>query len=165
MSSQSLFPSNIKEQEIFSSKLGDITGQICQFAKDKTGSKFLICKLYEAPTDRKNAVFNEMIPNLKILMMDKFANLVVQKYFSVGNANHRQKLFSEILSNFFELSCSEYGSFVVRKAIKQSTNIQMISFMKQCAEQNVVSLATDIYGNYIIQELIITASHQCQVSF
>lgn len=150
----------------YPSKLENIAGQVCDFAKDAIGSKFIMSKLNLTPEHRKIAVFDEMFPHLKTLMMDRFANCVVQKYFTIGTMNQRLKLFSEIQLNFFELSSSKYGSFVVRRAITQATNLQLICFMKQCTGQNVVSLAKDEHVNYIIQQFIRTANYyKHQVNF
>lgn len=144
---------------------GNIAGQLCKLAQQKIGSSFIMSQLNEAPEHRKIAFFDEMFPNLKTLVTNRFANLVVQKFFAVANENLRRKLISQIQLNFFEFSCSEYGSFVVRKAIERATNVQLICFMKQCTEQNVVSMAKDPYGHFVIEQLIRTANRQCQVNF
>lgn len=150
------------------SNLSDIAGHICEYARNFNGSKFIACKLDEAPEYRRTAVFNEMLPQLKTLMMDKHANFVVQKYFMIGNVIQRQKLFSQIESDFVELSRNGRGCYVVRKAIEQATNFQLVGIMKQLTGQNVVSLAEDVNGNNIIQQMIrstVVAEHPVQVIF
>lgn len=93
----------------------------------------------------------------------------IQKYFVIGNSNQRQNLFSQILSNFMEISCDKIGSQVVRKAIDQATSIQLICFIKQCTEQNVVLLAKNAYayGYHIIVQMLRSATianHETQVN-
>lgn len=150
------------------SKLSHIAGRICEFARISDGSKFIICKLNEAREHQKNEVFNEIYPQLKTLMMDRFANLLIQKYFIIGNANQRLQLFSEIHSNIVELSLNEYGHYVVQKAIETASQQQLICFIKQFTEQNVVLLAKNANGNHVIQHILrspMIVNHTAQVNF
>lgn len=150
-----------------STKLSNVVEQICEIVQDSVGSKFILCKLHEAPEPLKTDIFNKMFPILKSLMMNRFANTVIQKYFIIGRLDQRQKLFSVIQSNFIELCMNRYGSFVVQTALEHVTHTQLICFIKQCAGQNTVLLAENEYGSRIIQRIIrstMVSSHQAKVN-
>lgn len=101
-------------------------------------------------------------------MMDRFANFVIQRFLMIGDMNQRHKLFSQIQSDFMELSRNGYGSYVVRKAIERATYDQLIGIMKQCTGKNVATLAEDINGNHILQHMIrspMVVNHPIQVIF
>lgn len=139
-------------------QLNDISNHICEFAQDRDGSKFIQRKLDEAPDHRKKSIFNEIHTQLNALMMHRFANFVIQKYFHIGNEDQRAMLYRHIKVHFFELSRNKYGCRVVQKAIEQATTLQLFCLLEEFTEQNVLTLVLDANGNHVIQNIFRTAA-------
>lgn len=138
-------------------QLNDISNHICEFSQDRDGSKFIQRKLDEAPDHRKNTVFDEIHKNLHVLMMHRFANFVVQKFFNIGNECQRGILYQHIKVHFVELSLNKYGCRVVQKGIEKATTLQLSCLLEQFTEQNVIALVMDANGNHVIQNVFRTA--------
>lgn len=139
-------------------QLHDIVNYVCEFAQDRDGSKFIQRKLDEAPDHRKTTLFNEIYANLHALMMHRFANFVVQKFFTIGNADQCLKMYEHIKVNFLELSLNKYGCRVVQKAIETATPLNLYFMMQQFSEENVMILVMDPNGNHVIQNIFRTAA-------
>lgn len=138
-------------------QLSDIVNHVCEFAQDRDGSKFIQRKLDEAPDHRKSTIFNELYTNLHALIKHRFANFVVQKFFTIGNHEQYVKLYKHIKDHFLELSLDKYGCRVVQKAIETSTPINLFCMMDKFTEENIMILAMDPNGNHVIQNVFRTA--------
>lgn len=139
--------------------LADIVNYVCEFSQDRDGSKFIQRKLDEAPDHRKSTIFNEIHANLHVLMLHRFANFVVQKFFTIGNADQCLKLYEHIKANFLALSLDKYGCRVVQKAIETATPLNLYCIMQQFTENNVMILVMDPNGNHVIQNIFRTTSN------
>ena len=91
-------------------------------------------------------------------MMHRFANFVVQKFFTIGNEQQRTLLYRHVRMHFLELSLNKYGCRVVQKAIETATPPQFGCLLDQFTELNVVRLALDSNGNHVIQNIFRTAN-------
>lgn len=132
---------------------------VCEFSQDREGSKFIQRKLDEATDQRKIKVFDEIHSNLHALMMHRFANFVVQKFFNIGTPDQRSKLYIHIQANFVELSLDKYGCRVVQKAIETATQHQFGCLLEQYTEQNVMCLVLNANGNHVIQNIFRTSTN------
>lgn len=131
-------------------QLNDIVSHVCEFARDRDGSKLIQLKLDET-TDHRNSIFDEMKPNLFPLMADRFANFIVQKFIEIGNAEQRQEIFTLIQLHFMELSRHKYGCRVVQRAIERSTIYHQHVILQQFSGSNIILLAQDPHGNHVVQ--------------
>lgn len=140
-------------------QLSETDGFVCEFAEDRSGSKFIQRKLDEATDHRKNRIFEEICANLHILMFHGFANFVVQKFFVIGNVDQRNRLYDYIKEHFLVLSLNKYGCRVVQKAIDKATIHQLACLMEKFTEENIMCLVYDANGNHVIQHIFRTATN------
>lgn len=140
-------------------QLTNIDRCVCEFSQDRDGSKFIQRKLDEAPDQRKNKIFEEIHAQLHALMMHCFANFVVQKFFTIGNLEQRQRLYAHVKAHFLELSLNKYGCRVVQKAIETAQPYQLAYLLDQFTEGNIMCLVYDANGNHVIQNIICTAEN------
>lgn len=145
-------------------QLNDIASHVVEFATDFYGSKFIQRKLDDATLFRKNAIFREMRPHLLRLMVDTFANFVVQKLFDVGNPEQQQEMIEVIRSNFVYFSMNKYGCRVVQTAIEKMSSFQQMYMVKICTKEDLILLSKDPNGNHVMQMYFRHANFVIQVS-
>jgi len=95
--------------------LQDITGHFVEFSGDQNGSRFIQQKLESANSDEKQAVFEEILPNVMQLMQDVFGNYVIQKFFEHGDQTQKKLLANKMKGHVLPLSLGMYGCRVVQK--------------------------------------------------
>lgn len=138
-------------------QLNAIDKYVCEFSQDRDGSKFIQRKLDDATDNRKNKIFEEIHSNLHALMIHRFANFVVQKFFTIGTPHQCSILYKHVKENFVDLSLNKYGCRVVQKAIETATPFQFACLLEQMTERNVMYLVLDANGNHVIQNIFRTA--------
>ena len=99
-------------------ELEDIRYYVLEFAKDQYGSRFIQQQLECANSGEKQAVFDELVPELRSLMNHKYANYVIQKYFEFGSDEQKIVLVQHLQGNVLFLSFAVYGCRVIQKAIE-----------------------------------------------
>jgi len=104
--------------------IGAIRGQVCDFAKDQHGSRFIQQQL-ESPSvshEDKQQLFDEVLPFARMLCTDVFGNYVIQKLLdpNVGTPSQQEQLCeTAIKGNVLELSMHMYGCRVVQKLVEK----------------------------------------------
>lgn len=131
-------------------QLSDIVSHVVEFALDRKGSKFIQKKLSDAPEARKESIFRELCENMFLLMTDRFANFVVQKFFEMGSAEHKHDLVTFLHNNFIDLSLNLYGCRVIQKGIEKSPLISQLYIIRNIRGFETV-LATDSHANHVLQ--------------
>lgn len=145
-------------------ELNEIIRHVCAFACDREGSKFIQTKLDDATDQHKLLIFHEMQPNLLMLMTDRFANYIVQKFIEIGNIAQRQVILAHVQLHLMVLSRHKYGCRVVQRAIEYTTNYyQEHDILRQFYGPNVVALAQDAHGNHVVQFLFRSVMDPIQV--
>lgn len=134
-------------------KLNDIIRHVCEFACDRDGSEFIESQW---TTEQNNFfIFAEMQPNLLMLMKDQFANNIMQKIIEIGNKEQCQWILEIVKSHLMDLGSHKYGCHVVQRAIEYDLKNynQEHSILHQFYGKNIVALAQDKYGSYVVQFL------------
>lgn len=162
---RSILLEDFRENRYGNFQLGDIVSHVVEFASDAEGSKFIQIKLDEATDNRKEMVFREMRQHLRHLMIHRFGNFVVQKFFDVGTMQQQFEIIVEIRDQFLLLSLHKYGCRIVQKAIQSST-IQYQNYLMQAINQEAaLRMAVDANGNHVIQKIFRVASLNIQVRY
>lgn len=145
-------------------ELRDVISHVCQFARDRDGSKFIQLKLDAATDQDKWFIFREMQPNLLTLMMDRFGNFIVQKFIEIGSEEQRQVILTLVQFHCMVLSRNKYACRVVQRAIEYTTNYNREhEILQQFYGPNIVALAQDPNGNHVIQTCFRSVMEQIQV--
>lgn len=135
-------------------ELRDIFGYIVEFSGDQHGSRFIQQKLETASTEEKQIVFDEIVPdNALQLIQDVFGNYVIQKLFEHGTQVQKTVLASTMEGHILPLSLQMYGCRVVQKAIECILPEQQGAFVREL-EAHVLKCVKDANGNHVIQKLI-----------
>ncbi|KAF8522285.1 ARM repeat-containing protein [Hysterangium stoloniferum] len=135
-------------------ELRDILGYVVEFSGDQHGSRFIQQKLETATSDEKQIVFDEIVPNNALqLIQDVFGNYVIQKLFEHGTQVQKTQLASTMEGHILALSLQMYGCRVVQKAVEYILPDQQANFVKEL-DSHVLKCVKDANGNHVIQKLI-----------
>ncbi|KAI0062274.1 ARM repeat-containing protein [Artomyces pyxidatus] len=135
-------------------ELRDIFGFVVEFSGDQHGSRFIQRKLENASSDDKQIVFDEIVPDHALqLIQDVFGNYVIQKLFEHGTQAQKTALATTMETHILSLSMQMYGCRVVQKAVEYILPEQQISLVNEL-EPHVLKCVKDANGNHVIQKLI-----------
>ncbi|KAJ8078795.1 mRNA binding protein puf3 [Marasmius tenuissimus] len=135
-------------------ELKDIWGHIVEFSGDQHGSRFIQQKLETASSEEKQSVFDEIVPNNTLqLIQDVFGNYVIQKIFEHGTQVQKTRLANAMEGHVFPLSIQMYGCRVVQKAIECILPEQQSTFVREL-EPHIQDCVRHAHGNHVIQKLI-----------
>lgn len=144
-------------------QLSHIVSHVYEFARDRDGSRFIQMKLDEASESHKCAIYREIKPHLLILMVDQFANFIVQKYIVIGNDEQRQEILLFIQLNFIELCKHPFGCRVVQRAIEHTQFDEESVLLQQFYGETVSYLAKNMHGHRVVQTAFRSATVDVQV--
>lgn len=130
-------------------QLADIISHVEVFVCDRRGSKFVQQKLRDAPENRREMVYKEMKPKLMALMMNKFANFVVQKLYEIATKKQREEIFEIIIKNFQSLCSDIYGCRVVQFVMESSTPSDQNRILFEL-QNKVITFARDQFAHHIL---------------
>lgn len=155
-----------------------ILGQVCDFAKDQHGSRFIQQQLESSTVSDadKQALFEEVLPFARMLCTDVFGNYVIQKLLSEGQPGQQEQLVKAALEgNMLELSKHMYACRVIQKLIEKvfsssassrgvgsgedAPGARLYSATYQDAllkelDGSIVDCVQDQNGNHVIQKCI-----------
>lgn len=109
----------------------DIYGNICEFAGDQHGSRFIQNKLENASPEERAKVFEEIMPNAHQLMTDVFGNYVIQKMFQYGDEQQVSALAVEMGGHVLQLSMQMYGCRVGDVLVSNPRSCRRLSNMSR----------------------------------
>lgn len=137
----------------------DIAGHVVEFSGDQHGSRFIQQKLETASSDEKQKVFDEIVPNnILQLIQDVFGNYVcildlgmkfnnhssllylcqvIQKMFEHGTQLQKTRLAAEMDGRVLALSKQMYGCRVVQKVYSDVKSFIIRSNFISCRPSNV----------------------------
>ena len=119
----------------------DIFGYVVEFSGDQHGSRFIQQKLESATSEEKQIVFDEIIPdNALQLIQDVFGNYV------------------GLTGESFELE-SDLGTLqVIQKLFEHGTQIQK-TVLANTMEGHILTLSLQMYGCRVVQKVTIDVFH------
>lgn len=133
--------------------LAELKDHIEECAVDKDASRFIQQGLESAKSDVKGFVFDEILPSCVPLMMDVFANYVVQKFFELGEQRYKDVLLKKMKGSVLMLSSHDYGCRVVQSALASVLTEQKLNLVKEL-EGHVLQCVENKNGNHVIQQAI-----------
>jgi hypothetical protein len=134
-------------------QLSDIIGHVLEVAKDQKGSRFIQDVYCIASDADKQSLFDEIKDQYKDLILDKFANYVIQKIFEHGLEEHIDYLVMKIKGSMMSLSMDDHGCRVVQKMLENLKNSSRIELIVELHD-NVEKLIFNKNGNHVIQKVI-----------
>ena len=103
-------------------------------------------------------LFTALKPNLMSLCLSQNGNHIVQR-FVITLPNRLQTIINCILPNVFSLAVDNCGCRIVQRLFEQ-TEIRKLAPIVEEVLKNAVDLATNQYGNYVIQYILQSNCHE-----
>ncbi|KAG8499260.1 hypothetical protein CXB51_005754 [Gossypium anomalum] len=134
--------------------IGDLRGRFLSLAKDQYGCRFLERAIDEASREEIDMILMEVIGHVDELMLDPFANYVVQKLVVMCNKEQKSQIILMIVKDGFRLvniCLNVRGTRAVQKLLENLTSQQQISLIMSAVTTCVVALTKDMNGHRVIQ--------------
>ncbi|KAG2215051.1 hypothetical protein INT46_008285 [Mucor plumbeus] len=141
-------------------------------ALDETGS-LVIQNIFENMTEiDKRPILNEVLDNIVPIAKGQWGNWVVQHVLEHAEKNDdRERAFQIVINESVQLSMDQFASKVVEKALRIGGQQFMKKFIQYISNNNVtfrprmalIDIASDQYGNYVVQWLINNACEEQKV--
>ncbi len=132
--------------------------------------KHSVCTLQKAIQSLDNPQRKILLMNIaKIsnkLFNDQFGNYVVQFALSMNDGEVNTFIINNYLKDFKNNCCRKYSSNVFEKCFEYSNyEIKQMIIINVCTYSNVRTLLYDIYGNYVLQQIIKESSEPYKTYF
>ncbi|KAI9247373.1 armadillo-type protein [Helicostylum pulchrum] len=150
-----------------------LKGRWAQIALDETGS-LVIQNIFENLTEEdKRPVLDEVLQSTAMIAKGQWGNWVIQHILEQAEkSSDRETAFQTVIKEAVTLSMDQFASKVVEKALRIGGEQFMTKFIKRistvsCSHRPrmaLVDIASDQYGNYVVQWLINNASEEQKIS-
>ncbi|KAI8137955.1 armadillo-type protein [Fennellomyces sp. T-0311] len=138
-----------------------LKGRWTQVALDETGS-LVIQHIFENVSQvDKRPVLDEVLDNIMVIARGQWGNWVVQHILEQAqDSRDREHAFRVVLEHAAALSMDQFASKVVEKALRTGGPVFLEQFMNkimlkhQQRREPLIDMASDQYGNYVVQWLI-----------
>ncbi|CAN7140018.1 unnamed protein product [Brassica rapa subsp. narinosa] len=138
--------------------LAEARGKFYYMAKDQHGCRFLQRKFAEGDGNDIETIFNEIIDYISELMVDPFANYLVQKLLEVCNDDQRMQIVCSIARKpglIIKISCDMHGTRVVQKIVETVKRQEEISIIISALRHGgIVTLMKNVNGNHVVQRCL-----------
>ncbi|XP_039033012.1 pumilio homolog 15-like isoform X2 [Hibiscus syriacus] len=134
--------------------LGDLRGRFVALAKDQYGCRFLQQAIQEASKVEIEMIFMEVIGHVCKLMLDPFANYVVQKVLDVCSEEQKDHILLMVVNDgfrFVNMCLNLHGVRAIQKLLEKLTTPQQISRVMSAIIPRAVALTKDMNGHRVIQ--------------
>jgi len=136
--------------------VGELRGNIVEFARDASGSRYLQFLNESASEEVKEMLIDEVCKDAVPLMQDTFGNYVIQNLMEHASMPQRIKLGERMKTKMVALSCNAHGTRVVQRAItlfpKSLRNTLLSEIVCNAAELGVC--ARNSFGTHCVQKLM-----------
>ncbi|WCJ17862.1 pumilio 12 [Euphorbia peplus] len=136
-------------------ELEQVKGRIAALAKTQEGSRVLLKKIDEQRSDQIEMILSELKDHVCDLVVDQFANVVVQKLFGVCNEEQiTQLLFALIKSEqrLLNICIHQHGTRAAQKIIEQMRTAEQRFALVSALKFITVSLCKNNNGHHVIQQ-------------
>ncbi|KAG8046718.1 hypothetical protein GUJ93_ZPchr0008g11830 [Zizania palustris] len=142
-------------------RLINIMGYVVVLSDDPFGSHFIQQKLETATTTEIVMVYKEIMPHVRILIIDVFANYAIQKdVLELGGEFVRSTFAMKFAGRIVDMSCHKYSSNVIEKCLSVGScqdRLLIAVEILRAGEDTLLGLMMDQHGNYVIQKVLETA--------
>ncbi|KAF3902010.1 hypothetical protein AA313_de0202835 [Arthrobotrys entomopaga] len=145
-----------------------LAGMWSDIAMGETGS-LVVQNIFENCLEEdKRPCVNEVLANLDMIARGQFGNWCIQHICEHGVPRDQSLALDMVLHNAVEYSMDQYASKVVEKCLKSSVAPGFLDrFLERVCEGRpdrprlpIIDIASDQYGNYLIQLILGTAPMQ-----
>ncbi|XP_071933530.1 pumilio homolog 12-like [Coffea arabica] len=140
-------------QELMKYYILDVVADNClDIATDKSGCCVLQQCVEHARGEPRDRLIAEITANALVLSEHPYGNYVVQFIIGLQIPYITSDILSQLAGNYVSLSMNKYGSNVVEKCMKESSEEQAMQIIKEIiGSQNFLTVLQDPFGNYVAQ--------------
>ncbi|XP_065869648.1 pumilio homolog 12-like [Euphorbia lathyris] len=132
-----------------------VKGRIAALARTQEGSRWLQKKIDEQRSDQIEMIFAELKDHVCDLVVDQFANVVLQKLFTVCSEEQITQLLISLITNgqrFLNICIHQHGTRAVQKMIEQMRTREQRFAVVSALKFITVSLCKNNNGHHVIQQ-------------
>ncbi|KDP44452.1 hypothetical protein JCGZ_16285 [Jatropha curcas] len=134
-----------------------VKGRVVMVARDQEGCRFLQKKIEEQKAEQIEMIFLEVKDHLCDLIVDQFANYLIQKLFGICNEEQMGQLLLSLIRNeqkLLDICIHLYGTRAVQKMIEHIRTPEQTSTLISSLKNITVSLSKHQNGHHVIQQCI-----------
>jgi hypothetical protein len=135
-------------------RIEDYIGKMVEYAKTYQGSKVLQKYVATAAKDDLDVVIREIGEKIGELMLDPYANYMIQTLVQSGYPRQRLYLLQKIAPSFTSIARDKKGTHSLQAIVAQIDSPDEFALMKTIMSPYVFELSMDPRANYVIQKLI-----------
>jgi len=135
-------------------RLDDNLEKIVQLARTYRGSKVLQDFIIKANKGDLDKMISRMANNMIELMLDPYANYMIQILAKHCQPEQRLVLLQKIAPAMYRIACDKKGTYALQTIVSLISTHPEDILMKQALGNHVLELSLDIQGNHVIQKLI-----------
>ncbi|XP_062209143.1 putative pumilio homolog 7, chloroplastic [Phragmites australis] len=133
-----------------------VKGYIYFMAKDQNGCRILQQK-FEEGKHHVDVIFEGIIDHIGELMIDSFANYLVQKMLDVCDEKQRLRIIAVLTEDplkLLRISLNTHGTRAVQKLIETVRSRKQILLIISALQPGFMHLVNDLNGNHVIQKCL-----------
>ena len=135
-------------------KLDENLDKLVSLARTYRGSKVLQDFLVKASKTDLDKVITRFSNNMIELMLDPYANYMIQILAKHCQAEQRLVLLQKIAPAIYKIACDKKGTYALQTIVSLINTHAEDLLMKSALGNYILDLALDIQGNHVIQKLI-----------
>lgn len=139
-------------------RLEENLDKLPQLAKTYRGSKVLQDFIIKAGKTDIDRIIMRMSNAMMDLMLDPYANYMVQILAKHCSPEQRHLLLQKIAPGMYKIACDKKGTYALQTIVSLINTNAEDQLMKSALGPYVLELALDTQGNHVIQKLINTVS-------
>ncbi|KAK3132200.1 hypothetical protein QOZ80_6AG0517380 [Eleusine coracana subsp. coracana] len=134
--------------------ISNLIGHVIPLSLHINGCRVIQKSFEVADHEVKVQMANEFCGRVLKCAHDQYANHVLQKCMECVPAQHIQFIFRSFCRKAEEFSATSYGCHVIKKVLTFCNNPQIYQTLVSEIMEAVVKLASDPFGNYVVQHII-----------
>ena len=131
-----------------------LQGNFINVIKSHKGSRIFQNYLKNTHSDILHQILMEILPNLKDLIIDPYANYFCRKFFTYLNQKDRNEYLNAIKDNLIELCCNNIGTYPIQGIIEYIGSKTEKNLIINSIKNYITKLAYDPYGCHVLEKII-----------
>ena len=127
---------------------------ILPLSQDQAGCRFLQEKIENDPKNTVKIFFNNLMPNIIIIMKDPFGNYLVQKLYPYLSIEDINIILEKISNDIFDLGSNNHATRCIQNIINHLSNKDLVNKFLNLIKPHIISLLKDMHGVNVVNKFI-----------
>ena len=127
---------------------------ILPLSQDQAGCRFLQEKIENDPKNTVKIFFNNLMPNIIIIMKDPFGNYLVQKLYPYLSPEDINIILEKISNDIFDLGSNNHANRCIQNIINHLSNKDLVNKFLNLIKPHIISLLKDMHGVHVVNKFI-----------